>query len=227
MHLMGRDKGLTIYGPIELQKILDTILEAGGGKFEFEISFVPLNGKDTKLIFEDNLIEIHTFPLKHRIPTNGFVIREKPKQRQILSEAIKNSGLKIEHLHYLKKGENVVDDLGNVYHFEEFTLAPKPSYSYAYCSDTVYWETIVQHIQNCTVLYHEATFVEKDLERARSTYHCTAKQAARIAVLADVNKLLLGHISARYENGEMHEKESKTIFPNSIVVEDGMKIIIS
>lgn len=221
MHLMGRDKGLTIYGPHELEGIVRSQLEVGGARLDFDLTFVHLNGKEAKLLFEDRMIEIHTFPLKHRIPTNGFVIKEKPKERQLISDAIKGSGLKLEHFPRLKKGENITDELGNVFEFEDFTYPPRPSLSYAYCSDTCYWETIVPHIENVTVLYHEATFVQKDSERAKATFHSTAEQAARIAAKANVRKLLMGHLSARYENTDVHMSEACSVFNNTIVVEDG------
>ena len=227
MHLMGRDKGITIYGPEELEIIIRNQLEIGGARLDFQLTFVRLNGTESKKIFEDRLIEIYTFPLKHRIPTNGFLIKEKQKERQLISEAIKGSGLKIENLPQLKRGENVVNELGEVYDFEDFTLPPKPSYSYAYCSDTTYWETIVPNIKDVTVLYHEATFTEKDRERAKATYHSTAAQAAKIAAMANVEKLFLGHISARYEGTEIHLSESRQFFGKTEVVEDGMKITIS
>jgi ribonuclease Z len=227
MHLMGRDKGVTIYGPQELEGIVRTQLEVGGGKLNFDLVFIAINGDESKLIFEDNLIEIHTFPLKHRVPTNGFLIKEKLKERQLLSDAIKGAGLKLEYLPRLKKGEDVVDENGNIFSFEEFTAVPKPSYSYAYCSDTTYWETIIPFIENATFLYHEATFIEKDLERAKATFHSTASQAAKIATKAKVYKLLLGHLSARYDSTDVHLSEAKVIFNNSVVVEDGEKYIIS
>ncbi len=221
MHLMGRDKGLTIYGPEELEGIVRAQLEVGGGRLDFDLTFVRLNGKEAKLLFEDRMIEIHTFPLKHRIPTNGFIIKEKPKERQLISDAIKGSGLKLEHLPRLKKGENVIDELGNLFEYEDFTYPPKLSLSYAYCSDTCYWETIVPYIENVTVLYHEATFVQKDSERAKATFHSTAEQAARIASKANVGKLLIGHLSARYESTDIHMTEACAVFNNTLVVEDG------
>jgi ribonuclease Z len=227
MHLMGRDKGITVYGPKMLEQLIRSQLEAGGARLDFELVFIPLTGKDSKLIFEDNAIEIHTFPLKHRIPTNGFLIKEKIKERPLISEAIKGSGLKLEHLPRLKKGENVTLESGEIMDFEDFTLPPKPSFSYAFCSDTCYWETIVPHIKNATVLYHEATFIEKDVDRAKATFHTTAAQAAKIATQANVHKLLLGHLSARYEKPDTHLAESSAIFPNSEVVEDGRTYPIS
>jgi ribonuclease Z len=222
MHLMGRDKGVTIYGPEELESIVRQQLEIGGARLEFDLQFVRLNGDEARMIFEDKMIEIHAFPLKHRIPTNGYLIKEKQKERPLLSEEIKGSGLKLEDLPKLKRGENVVSENGEVYDFEAYTLPPKPSFSYAYCSDTMYWETIVPYIENATVLYHEATFTDKDKERAKATYHSTAEQAAKIAAKANVKKLLLGHLSARYDGTEVHLSESRTVFHNTEVVEDGM-----
>ncbi len=221
MHLMGRDKGITVYGPEELENIVRSQLEIAGARLDFDLKFVKLNGKEVKLIFEDNLIEIHTFPLKHRIPTNGFVIREKIKERRLISEAIKGSGLLIEHLPKLKRGEHVVDEKGNEFDFEEFTLPPHPSFSYAFCSDTRYDESIAPYIKNVDVLYHEATFIDMDEDRAKTTFHSTAKQAATIAAKAGVGRLLLGHLSARYDSADVHLEEAKTIFENTCVVEDG------
>jgi ribonuclease Z len=221
MHLMGRDKGITIYGPEQLEGIVRSQLEIAGARLDFDLKFVHLNGKESKLIFEDNLIEIHTFPLKHRIPTNGFLIREKTKERRLISESIKGSGLLIEHLPKLKRGEHVVDEKGNEFDFEDFTLPPHPSYSYAFCSDTRYDESIVPNIKHVNVLYHEATFTDKDEERAKATFHSTAKQAATIAAKAGVGRLLLGHLSARYETTDVHLEEAKTIFEKTSVVEDG------
>ncbi len=227
MHLMGRDKGITVYGPPELENIVRSQLEIGGARLDFEVNFVSLNGKESGVIFEDRLIEIYCFPLKHRIPTNGYIIREKQKERQLDSAAIKGSGLLLEHLPKLKRGENVVLENGKEYNFEDFTFPPKPSFSYAFCSDTIYAESIVPHIKEVTVLYHEATFTDKDAERAKSTFHSTATQAAQIATLAGVKKLYLGHLSARYENSEIHRKEAQLIFDAVEVVEDGVKISVS
>lgn len=221
MHLLGRDKGLTVYGPEGLEKIIRTQLEYGDAKLDFEINFVELNGKDAGLIFEDNLIEIYSFPLKHRIPTNGFVIKEKTKERKLLSHKISGSGLQFEHMHRLKKGEDILTEDGKYFRNEDYTEDPSPIRAYGYCSDTAYAEKIVPFIEGVNLLYHEATFTEKDIERARATYHSTARQAAEIAKKAKVGKLLMGHLSARYEDVKIHLKEAGEVFPDSEVVEDG------
>ena len=227
MHLMGRDKGITVYGPKELESIVKSQLEIGGAKLDFDLQFVATDPKNSQLIFEDKLIEIHSFPLKHRIPTTGFLIREKAKEFNLNSEAIKGSGLKIEHFHLLKKGEDVLDEDGQIFRFKDYTFPPKPSYSYAFCSDTKYDVSIVPYVKDVSVLYHEATFTEKDSERAKATFHSTAAQAADIAKRANVGKLYLGHLSARYESTAAHLSEAAKFFENTEVVEDGMKFTIS
>lgn len=226
MHLLGRSKNLSIYGPKGLKEIILMQLEIGGTKLDFEINFVELDGKTAELIFEDNLIEIHTFPLKHRIPTNGFLIKEKVKPRNLLSEKISGTGMTFEHMHQLKAGKDILLDDGRYYKNKDYTSDPPRCRSYAYCSDTAYAEKIVQYIAGVDLLYHEATFVEKEKDRAKATYHSTAKQAAEIAKMAKVQKLILGHLSARYENGDQHLEEAKPIFENLEVVEDGAKFSI-
>ncbi|TNF47590.1 MAG: ribonuclease Z [Bacteroidetes bacterium] len=226
MRLMGRDKNLVIYGPVGLETIIRTQLEIGDAKLDFEIEFIELDGKTSRMIYEDNLIEIHTFPLKHRIPTNGFLIKEKVKERKLNSSKIKGSGLLFEHLHRLKSGEDIITDDGKVFKNEDYTLPPNPSRSYAYCSDTAYFEDLLPHIQGVDLLYHEATFIEKEKSRAKATFHSTAKQAATIALKSGVKKLLLGHISARYSNDLDHLNEAAEIFENVLVAEDGSHYIL-
>jgi ribonuclease Z len=226
MRLMGRDKDLTIYGPKGLEQIVRMQLEIGGSKLDFAIEFIELNGDEACMLFEDGQIEIHTFPLKHRIPTNGFLIREKPRERKLLSDKISGSGMRFEHMHLLKKGEDVFMEDGHCYKNQDFTADPRPPRSYAYCSDTLYAERVIPYIQEVSLLYHEATFIEKDIDRARATYHSTARQAGEIAKKASVGKLLIGHLSARYDDGHLHLLEAQSVFPETEVVEDGMVISI-
>lgn len=226
LHLLGRDKGLTIYGPQELEQIIRLQLEVGGAKLGFELNFVALNGKEHRLIFEDKMIEIWAFPLSHRIPTNGFLIKEKPKERKLNAERFEEAGLSLTLIPKLKQGLDVELESGEMIYAEEYTYAAKPSKSYAYCSDTIFDERIVEYIRNVNVLYHEATFLHDKLDRAQQTFHTTAHQAATIAKQAEVGKLLLGHLSARYENGLKHFEEASIVFENVSVVEDGETYLI-
>jgi ribonuclease Z len=108
--------------------------------------------------------------------------------------------------------------------FRSCVLELKNPRSYAYCSDTYPSDKYLNSIQGVDMLYHEATFTEELADRAKSTLHSTAKKAAEIAQKANVKKLMLGHLSSRYENSEGHLLEASQIFKDTIVAEDGMVI---
>ncbi len=220
MHLLGRVVPINIYGPPKLESIIQTILEAGESRFAYEIVFHAINDDFSGKIFEDEKIEIHTFPMIHKIPTHGFRIVEKSKPRKLLADLAKKDDVPVECYHRLKNGEDV--KVGEIlYRSSDYTEQGDPSKSYAYCSDTMYNEQMLKEIQNVDLLYHEATFVEHLKDRAKETKHSTAMDAANIAKKAKVGKLLLGHISARYDSGDIHLNEALTIFSQAQVVEDG------
>lgn len=226
LHLLGRDKGLTVYGPEELEQIIRLQLEVGGAKLGFDLHFIALNGKEHRLLYEDKIIEIWTFPLSHRIPTNGFLIKEKERERRLNADRFEETGLSLTLIPKLKQGLDVELETGEMIYSEEYTYPARPSKSYAYCSDTIFDERIIEYIKHADVLYHEATFLSDKLERAKQTFHTTAEQAAIIAKQAEVGKLLLGHLSARYDNGLKHFEEASKVFENVRVVEDGDQFLI-
>ena len=224
MHLLGRDKRLDIFGPPGLENLIKNMLEAGGHPIQFNLIFHELVPGPKTLIFEDRLLQIEAFALKHRIPTLGYRISEKPKPLNLDKAAIAKAALLIEDLPKLKAGQNIERD-GKIYQFEDYTLPAVPSYSYAYCSDTKPSPNYLEAIENCDLIYHEATFTEQHKERAKSTFHSTAQQAALQAKTAGCKYLILGHFSSRYDDTQQHLHEAKTIHENVLAAEDGMHIV--
>ncbi len=225
MHLMGRVKPIRIYGPDGLQKIIELQLEVSKGKLSFERIYSTIIDGENKLLFEDDKVEVSCFPLRHKIPTSGFLIKEKDRERKLLGEKARQDGVRIEFFHKLKAGQDVEQD-GQLIRSSDYTItAPKPC-SYAYCSDTAYQKSTADFVKEADVLYHEATFTEALKDRAKATRHSTAKDAAKVASEANVKQLLLGHLSARYDDGETHVLEAKEIFENVRYVEDGEVIVI-
>jgi len=227
MNLLGRDKDITIYGPPELNTIIVQQLTLGGSRLSFEINFHALNFKDKVKILEDDVLEVYSFPLKHKIPTCGFLIKEKPKLLKINKEKIKDNKIKIEHFRNLQNGLDIELENGEICRYQDFTLPPLPEMSYAYCSDTKISNKIPDFIMEATVLYHEATFLIKEKDRAKATLHSTTEDAAKTALLAKVKKLYVGHISSRYTSDEKHQEEIQRIFENAEVAYDGLNIDLS
>lgn len=221
MHMVGRTQPLYIFSPPDLADVIRLQLKVSQSVLKFELHFTPLPTDSTAVFFEDETLTISTIPLQHRIkPCNGFLLREKTKPLNIKPQTLPADTPKEVYL-TLKKGQNVIDEQGKiVYKFEDYTYTP-PSFSYAYCSDTIYDEQIIPIIEGIDLLYHEATFLHEDIEKAQLTYHTTAKQAAQIAQKAGVKQLLIGHISARYANIEPLLEEAQAIFPNTLFATEG------
>ena len=93
--------------------------------------------------------------------------------------------------------------------------------SYAYCSDTAYEPSISEKLKNINILYHESTFLEKHVHLAKKTKHSTALQASKIAKAANVNKLILGHFSARYKDLNEFKIEARSNFKNTFLAQEG------
>ncbi len=221
MHLFSRRSKLTIYAPPELEEILRIQLRASETALAFPLEFIPLTHGGNKQIFEDEQITIHAFPLDHGIRCYGFLIKEKPKQHRINKEKLPD-GILIQEILQLKRGEDVLHEDGSIkYAAKDYTLPPRPSRSYAYCSDTRYDERLVPIIRGADLLYHEATFGNDMADRAIVTHHSTAAQAATIAKMAGVKKLILGHYSTRYKDPTPLLNEAREIFPETYLTSEG------
>jgi len=103
----------------------------------------------------------------------------------------------------------------------DVTLNPRPPKRYAFCSDTIYNESIVPLIDQVDLLYHEATFLDAHENLAQKTKHSTAAQAAKIAQLANVKRLVLGHFSSRYRDKSDFFKEATPFFEPVDLAADG------
>ena len=121
----------------------------------------------------------------------------------------------------LKQGADVENEDGVLIKNEDVKLDPIPNKSYAFCSDTVYNEAIIPIIRNVSVLYHESTFLDKNEALCQPTKHSTARQAATIAKKANVETLILGHYSTRYNGYDQFKSEAETVFKNVLLSQDG------
>lgn len=221
MNLLGRQKSLTIFGPVGLKDIISVQLKYSGTFLRFRIHFHELSqATESNLILENEQLTVHTLPLSHRIDCNGFIFREHPKLRRINKDKLPDNLSKWQ-IRNLKKGENIKAEDGRIIQNEEITLPPKKSRSFAYCSDTKALPELIPSIKNCDLLYHEATFLEEHKERADVTFHTTTKQAATLAKDANVGHLIIGHYSARYKTLEQFLEEAKSIFQNTSLAIEG------
>jgi ribonuclease Z len=219
MHLMGRVQPLHVFGPPKLKEIVDLQLRASGTYLRYPLHLWPVEPTNGAVIHEDTKVTVTALRLKHRIPCTGFVFRESPALRGLR----RDRSAVIPHFkrQAVKQGEDLVLPDGTVHSNASLTTAPPPVRSYAYCSDTAFEPELVPYIAGVDLLYHEATFTEMLATRAKETLHSTAAQAARIASMAGVGELLLGHFSSRYKHVNELLAEARAIFPATRASEEG------
>ena len=219
--LLNRTTSLTIHGPKGIQEIIKLQLKLSNSWPNYELIFNELESKESQVIFEDENVIVTTIPLKHRIYTNGFLFQEKIGDRKLNLDAVQNHEIEKCYFQKIKNGKDITLEDGRIISNELLTFDPIPPKSYAFCSDTIYNDQIISLIENVDVLYHEATFLDSEEALAHKTMHSTARQAATIALKANVKQLLLGHFSTRYDTISLFKEEAETIFKDVLLCDDG------
>lgn len=226
INFQGRDKPLDIFGPEPLERLILEHFKYSGTHLKFPLRFHATQDQEMKQIWETENFEVFSIPLIHRIPTTGFLFREKVGLRHINVEACE--ALEIPYAHYqdLKEGKDYTDSNGVKYANDNLTFPPSAVRSYAYVSDTRFFEELAAQIQGVDMLYHESTFLHELKERAEETLHTTALDAGRMAEMAKVKKLIIGHYSARYRDLTPLLDEARTLFENSHLAIEGSRFSV-
>ncbi|MDB4533343.1 ribonuclease Z [Vicingaceae bacterium] len=227
MHLLGRTSELTIYCPSDIKSIVDINLKVSESHLKYPIIYKNVNPDKSELVYENEKIEVISIPLKHRISCSGYLFKEKPKPRRINPKAIKAYDIPKYQINKIKLGEDYASENGDVIKNMRLTLDSLPSFSYAFCSDTKYYEPIIPIIKGVDLLYHEATFTEEHADRASKTFHSTAKQAAEIATKSGAKRLIIGHFSNRYPDLNIVLQEAKKVFDKTELAEEGKRFEVS
>ena len=191
LDLLGRRSDITIHSHKGLEEALRPQLDFFCNYLHFKVQFETFSPFSSEIIYENDKIEVSSIPLKHSIPTSGFLFREKPHRRHLRADKAKFYNIPIEQYKFILNGDDYVTPDGIVVPNNNLTLPPSPQKSFAYLSDTAYNEKVVDTIKGVDILFHESTFLEKDRVRAKQTFHSTASDAAKIASLAEAKKLVI------------------------------------
>ncbi len=224
MHMLDRKKPLIIYGPKGIKEYLDVINSLTDSEPKFDVICNIIATSSLIQIIDEHKYTVEAFPLKHSVETYGYRFQQKTLLRNIKPEFIENNNVKVPWFNKIKNGEDYINEVGKVFPNSTITNNPPEVKSYAYCSDTAYFEQLAEYVKNVGLLYHESTFLIENNEDAISKMHSTATDAANIAVKSGAKQLLLGHFSARYDKVELFEKEAKPIFDNVIIANEGLGV---
>lgn len=222
--MLGRTAALHIYAYKDLEDILKRQIDYFCTGLEYEIIFHAIDPTVQQVIYEDRSLTVETVPLRHRVPCCGFIFREKPTLPHIRRDMLDCYEIPISQVNNIKNGADWTTPDGEFVPNSRLTIPSDPPRSYAYCSDTKYFDALAQEVKGVSTLYHEATYDSANDARAKLYNHSTARQAATVARDAGVGQLVIGHFSARYEEENLLLDEAKEVFSNTVLA-DERKII--
>lgn len=218
--LSQRSQPLQVFAPAGLSGLITCISDTMYGGHAYNVDFHVVDTKSNQIIFENDNLEVWSIPLQHRVPSAGYLFREKSPRLNIRKDMIAEYSITVEEILSIKEGGDLTRE-STVIPNSRLTYTPYVPRSYAYCTDTVYSPEIADMIKNVDILYHEASFASSDGELARLNGHSTTTEAAEIASLANAKKLLIGHFSARYKDTSRLVEEASTVFSNTEEAEEG------
>lgn len=226
LNLGGRTEDLYLFGPRGLDEVLTTMFRVSNSRLGYNLHFQPVDPDQATQLLDHSLVTVESIPLQHRIDCTGYLFREKPRKPHLLRDRLPDD-VPIAYLKQLKDGQDVLDEAGNLlYASADVTEPAAPARSYAFCSDTRYVPELVPQLQGVDLLYHEATFMDDNAQRAAEVYHATATQAATIARDAQVGRLLIGHFSSRYKQFDGFLDEARQVFPETYLAVEGETIAV-
>jgi ribonuclease Z len=205
-----------------LEKLMQPQLDFYCKGMNYPVFFHAIDATEHAVIYEDNTITVETLPQRHRIPCCGFIFREKPKKRHLIGDVANFYNIPAYMRQSIKDGADYTTSEGEIIPNGRLTKEADPSRSYAYCSDTLPCPDNCKYLKNVDLLYHEATFANKERRRAEETFHSTAEQAATIARDAQVKQLVIGHFSSRYDDESTLLAEAREIFPATELAKENL-----
>jgi len=218
--LLNHLQDLHIYAPSPLQEIIEWQLKVASTTLPYKLFFHTIS-KEEILVDEEKFV-VKCFPTNHRIECYGFSFHEKKGRRKLIPERAKEFDIPVAFYDKLKACEDYVKKNGELIKNEWVTEDGPPGRTYVYCADTKYDESIIPHIGDADLIYHETTYLDALQQRAIDRFHSTTKQAALIAKKANVRKLLIGHFSSKYDTLEEFETEAREVFLNTELAIEGV-----
>jgi ribonuclease Z len=223
MGLQDRSTPVTLYGPKGGQRVLGAAISLGIEKNKFPVEIVEVKPGD-RLARQD--YDIVVFETQHRADTVGYALVEHPRLGRFNPERARRLGIPEGPLWgRLHKGETVTLADGRTVGPAELVGDRRDGRTLVYTGDTRPHLPVIEAAKGADLLVHEATFGSDELERARETGHSTAAEAARVALEAGARRLVLTHISSRY-NRDASEllAEARAVFPETMIARDGMTV---
>lgn len=224
MSMLGRTRALTIIGPRGTQALVEGMRSLFLDWIAFPLDVREYDDREPQTVYEDRSVTVRSVSLRHRLPCQGYVFTERCQALHLDKASCEFYRVPIAQYQHILRGEDWTNDEGEVIPNARLTRPGRRARSYAFCTDTIYLPQLHEQLRGVGTLYHEATFLDGDEARAQQTHHCTARQAAQVALEAGVERLLIGHYSARHNKLKPFEEQAREVFANTTAVDEGMTL---
>ncbi len=223
MGLLDRTAPVVLHGPKGAKRILGGLLTVGIEKARFPVEIVELKPGDS---LKREGYDLEVFATEHRADTVGYALREHIRLGRFNPGRARELGVPEGPLWgRLHKGETVTLSDGRSIGPDDLVGDARAGRTLVFSGDTRPTPSLLEAARGADLLIHEATFSHEEGVRAVETGHSTAREAAIVARDAGARKLVLTHISARY-NRDAPELlgEAREVFPATMVAKDGMTV---
>ena len=224
--LQGRAEPLRLWGPPGAARTLRQCISLGGERTTFPITITEIEPGSS---IKRGDYRIDAFQVDHQgASCIGLALIEEDRLGRFNPEVAKGLGIPEGPLWgRIHKGQPITLDDGRVITPEILVGQPRRGRKIVISGDTRPCDGTIAIAHDADLLIHEATFADDEATRALETGHSTAREAADVARRAEVRRLVLTHISARYSR-EAHEleREARSVFANTSVAKDGTEIVL-
>jgi ribonuclease Z len=220
--LQQRDDPVTLVVPSGGRAMLTAIPGDAPDALPFPLRITEIDeGLTHAVVYETEELTVEARPLDHRGFAIGFRLAERMRPGRFDPERARALGVpEGPAFGHLQDGTPVTVPDGTTVQPDQVMGPPRPGITAAYVTDTRPCDGGRALADDADLLYHDATFADDHAARADKTGHSTARQAATVARDAGAERLLLGHLSARYPNPTPLVREAKSVFPEAEIAEE-------
>ncbi|WP_113640542.1 ribonuclease BN [Escherichia albertii] len=218
--MAGNAQPLSIYGPKGIREFVETALRLSGSWTDYPLEIVEISAGE---ILDDGLRKVTAYPLEHPLECYGYRVEEHDKPGALNAQALKAAGVPPSPLFQeLKAGKTITLEDGRQINGADYVSAPTPGKAIAIFGDTAPCTAALELAKGVDVMVHEATLNMEMEAKANSRGHSSTRQAATLARDVGVCKLIITHVSSRYDDkGCQHLlRECRSIFPATELAED-------
>ena len=220
--LQQRTDPVTLVVPSGGRAMLDATPGDAPDALPFPLCITEIDeGLTHAVVYETEELTVEARPLDHRGFAMGFRLAERIRPGRFDPERARALGVpEGPAFGRLQDGAPVTVPDGTAVQPDQVMGPPRPGITAAYVTDTRPCDGGRALADDADLLYHDATFADEHAARADKTGHSTARQAATVARDAGAERLLLGHLSARYPNPTPLVQEAKSVFPEAEIAEE-------